>query len=110
VINSSVEHSWIFLFIVIRVEAGIHVFQSLKLTPAFAGVTVVRDITNFEIGYSKSTSPLRSDCRSDAVLLHFVSDLSSGDADQARCFCLNPARLFECIEDARLLDVLDAGF
>ncbi len=35
---------------VIPAKAGIHVFHGLKWTPAFAGVTVIRAIIDFEIG------------------------------------------------------------
>ena len=35
---------------VIPAQAGIHVFQDIKWTPAYAGVTVIRDICSFEIG------------------------------------------------------------
>ena len=34
---------------VIPAKAGIHVFQDLKWTPAFAGVTVIGAIIDFEI-------------------------------------------------------------
>jgi hypothetical protein len=38
---------------VIPAQAGIHVSQSFKWPPAFAGMTVVRDI--FEIGFQQKT-------------------------------------------------------